>query len=181
MFADVIDQQRGKVPLKKHVHISLESQGTRQDNKQVDRWYKAVRDCLYKIATVIYTALVCAARYGLVDCIDLCLRQGFSINMRLEQTDQTPLQAAAGGGYLEVVERLLAAKADVNAAAARVGGHTALQAAAEGGHPDINKRIKNAGGPGKALMAQVWMHKIETSRIKYAASFFSGIPSKISK
>ena len=44
------------------------------------------------------------------------------------------LQAAAAGGHLQVVERLLAAKADVNAPAGSEDGRTTLQAAADGGH-----------------------------------------------
>ena len=51
------------------------------------------------------------------------------------------LQAAAGGGHLHVVERLLAARADVNAAAADDNGRTALQAAAGGGHLDVVERL----------------------------------------
>ena len=54
---------------------------------------------------------------------------------------RTALQAAAGGGHLEVVERLLAAKADVNAAAAGDNGRTALQAAAGGGHLEVVERL----------------------------------------
>jgi ankyrin repeat protein len=51
---------------------------------------------------------------------------------------RTALQAAVGGGHLEVVERLLAAKADVNAGAgAGYNGRTALQATAEGGHLEV--------------------------------------------
>ena len=57
---------------------------------------------------------------------------------------RTALQAAAGGGHLDVVERLLAAGADVNAAAAH-GGRTALQAAAGGGHLDVVERLRQAG------------------------------------
>jgi hypothetical protein len=51
------------------------------------------------------------------------------------------LQAAAGGGHLDVVERLLAAEADVNAAATARYGRTALQAAAEGGHLNVMERL----------------------------------------
>ncbi|KAH8592594.1 hypothetical protein B0O99DRAFT_743497 [Bisporella sp. PMI_857] len=54
------------------------------------------------------------------------------------------LQAAAKGGHLEVVERLLTAKADVNAAAANISGRTALQAAAEGGHLEVVERLLTA-------------------------------------
>jgi ankyrin repeat protein len=52
------------------------------------------------------------------------------------------LHAAAETGHLKVVERLLAANADVNAAG--YGGQTALQAAAENGHFGIVGRLKNA-------------------------------------
>ncbi|EGY23479.1 uncharacterized protein VDAG_04917 [Verticillium dahliae VdLs.17] len=48
-------------------------------------------------------------------------------------------------GHLEVVEKLLTAGADANAAAAGGDGRTALQAAAEGGHLEIINRLKAAG------------------------------------
>ena len=51
------------------------------------------------------------------------------------------LQGAAGGGHLEIVDKLLVAKADVNAAAATHRGRTALQAAAEGGHLEVVDRL----------------------------------------
>ena len=55
---------------------------------------------------------------------------------------QTSLMLAAERGHLEVVERLLAAQADVNAAtAAAFGGRTALQAAAVGGHLKVVERL----------------------------------------
>ncbi len=47
---------------------------------------------------------------------------------------RTGLQAAAEAGDLQIVERLLTAKADVDAEVARVSGRTDLQAAAEAGH-----------------------------------------------
>lgn len=53
----------------------------------------------------------------------------------------TALQAAARRGYLEVVERLLAANVDVNAAAAAGFGKTALQAAVKGGHLGVVERL----------------------------------------
>jgi len=53
---------------------------------------------------------------------------------------------AAGGGHLEVVERLLAMGADVNdAAAADYRDRTALQAAAEGGHLEVVERLLAVG------------------------------------
>ncbi|KAI2763075.1 hypothetical protein DTO006G1_2214 [Penicillium roqueforti] len=54
---------------------------------------------------------------------------------------QTALQAAAQGGHLQVVERLLAATANVNAPAAEGNGRTALQAAAQGGHLKVVERL----------------------------------------
>ena len=55
------------------------------------------------------------------------------------------LQHAALGGHLHVVQRLLDAKADVNAAAAAGDkGRTALQAAAEGGHLEVVQRLLDA-------------------------------------
>jgi hypothetical protein len=53
------------------------------------------------------------------------------------------LQAAAKEGHLEVVEKLLGAKADVNAAAGG-NGRTALQAAAEGGHLEVVEKLLEA-------------------------------------
>jgi hypothetical protein len=47
------------------------------------------------------------------------------------------LQAATKGGHLKVVWRLLATKADVNAAVSTIWGRTALQAAARGGHLEV--------------------------------------------
>ncbi|KAF2192450.1 hypothetical protein K469DRAFT_745887 [Zopfia rhizophila CBS 207.26] len=58
-----------------------------------------------------------------------------------KHSGRTALQAAAEGGHLAIVERLLQEKADVNAAAAKHSGRTALQAAAEGGHLAIVERL----------------------------------------
>jgi ankyrin repeat protein len=45
------------------------------------------------------------------------------------------------GGHLEIIQRLLDAKADINAAAAEYGGRTALRAAAGGGHLEVVQRL----------------------------------------
>src|SRR6266568_9576415 len=50
------------------------------------------------------------------------------------------LQAAVGG-HLDVVDRLLAAKAHVNAVAAEYCGRTALQAAGGRGHLEVVDRL----------------------------------------
>ncbi|KAM0540192.1 hypothetical protein ACHAO7_011433 [Fusarium culmorum] len=54
------------------------------------------------------------------------------------------LQVASEGGHVKIVERLLEAQADVNAAASRDGGRTALQAASEGGHIQVVERLLEA-------------------------------------
>jgi hypothetical protein len=54
------------------------------------------------------------------------------------------LRAASKGGHLKVIERLLAARADINTAAAADEGRTALQAASEGGHLKVVERLKHA-------------------------------------
>lgn len=61
---------------------------------------------------------------------------------------------AAECGYLEVVERLLTANADVNAAPGYDGGRTALQAAAGGGHLEMLWRLLTANADVNAVPAQ---------------------------
>jgi ankyrin repeat protein len=51
------------------------------------------------------------------------------------------LQAAAGGGYLHIVERLLAAGADFNALTPKYAGQTALQVAAGSGYLEVVERL----------------------------------------
>ncbi|RYP24628.1 hypothetical protein DL767_008572 [Monosporascus sp. MG133] len=54
-------------------------------------------------------------------------------------------QAASEGGHLEVIERLLAAGAHINAEPAKDGGRTAFQAASAGGHLEVVKRLLAVG------------------------------------
>ena len=56
----------------------------------------------------------------------------------------TALQAASKGGYLELVDKLLAAKADLNAKATFDSGRTALQAASGAGHLEVVERLLTA-------------------------------------
>ncbi|KAI9766767.1 MAG: hypothetical protein M1839_004771 [Geoglossum umbratile] len=86
--------------------------------------------------------LVDSAAQGRSQFVDILIGLGKIQNLDLG----IALQVATGGGHLDVVERLLVAKADVNAAAAAAGhGRTALQAAAGGGHRDVVERLKQAG------------------------------------
>ncbi|KAI5812522.1 ankyrin repeat-containing domain protein [Pyronema omphalodes] len=54
------------------------------------------------------------------------------------------LQAAAHGGHVQIVNRLLDEKAEVNPQPADYGGQTALQASSEGGYLDVMNRLLNA-------------------------------------
>ena len=63
-----------------------------------------------------------------------------------KDSGKTALQAAAGGGHLDIVKRLFQEKADVNApAAAGYWGTTALEAAAAGGHLVVVECLQHAG------------------------------------
>lgn len=57
--------------------------------------------------------------------------------------DRTPLQAAAEGGHLTVMECLSAAGANVNAIDLR--GRTVLDMATAGGHYDVANLLRAAG------------------------------------
>ena len=99
------------------------------------------------------TALQAAAEGGHINVVERLLQQNAKVNASADDNirspkdyedegirawmrrDSTALQAAAGGGHLAVVERLLRENADVNASA--MNGRTALQAAAEGGHVTV--------------------------------------------
>lgn len=59
------------------------------------------------------------------------------VKVEMANCERTALQAAADGGFKDVVELLLDYKADVNAPPATVFGRTALQAAAGSGNLDI--------------------------------------------
>ena len=71
-----------------------------------------------------------------------------------EYAGLTALQAASKGGYLELVDKLMAAKADVNAKAAEYSGRTALQAAAGAGHLEVVERLLTAKADVNAKAAE---------------------------
>ncbi|MCJ1347158.1 hypothetical protein MMC31_005379 [Peltigera leucophlebia] len=56
----------------------------------------------------------------------------------------TALQAAAKGGYIELVDKLITAKANINAEAYLYSGRTALQAAAQEGHFKVIGKLLRA-------------------------------------
>ncbi|KAJ5715330.1 uncharacterized protein N7483_012511 [Penicillium malachiteum] len=76
-----------------------------------------------------------AAADGCNLSLSMLLKAGADVEAKFN--GRTALQAAAQGGHLEVLQVLLAAKANINAAPAINGGRTALQAAAEGGHLEV--------------------------------------------
>ncbi|KAB8237280.1 uncharacterized protein BDW43DRAFT_203558 [Aspergillus alliaceus] len=82
--------------------------------------------------------LLYAAREGCNISVMSLLQAAVYVNDQV--CGQSALQAAAEGGHVEVVEMLLAAKADVNAPATN-GRQTALQAAAEGGYVEVVERL----------------------------------------
>lgn len=118
------------------------------------------------------TALHAAAEVGCLNVVELLLRSGADANAvsfdeRLNQNptmaglqlcekakgnptsplrnNRTALQAAAGGGHLEVVQLLLSGGAKPNANPATCRGQTALQAAAGGGHLEVCQLLLDNG------------------------------------
>ncbi|KAF6805667.1 ankyrin repeat-containing protein, partial [Colletotrichum plurivorum] len=85
-------------------------------------------------------ALRSSATEGDIDFVDALLESNFGAEIV-----SIALQAASGGGHIEVVERLLSAGANVNADPAESDGRTALQAASEGGHIEVVERLLSAG------------------------------------
>jgi hypothetical protein len=78
-----------------------------------------------------------ASRRGKIELVKCILD---SNNYRSTEATRA-LQAAAEGGHIDVIEKLLAAQVDINTAPAYGNRRTALQAAAEGGHIDVVERL----------------------------------------
>ncbi|KAF4960407.1 hypothetical protein FGADI_1054 [Fusarium gaditjirri] len=88
------------------------------------------------------TGLHLTGLFGLSKAADMLLR--LEHNPDLEDTyNRTPLWYAAQNGHKAVVEKLLAAGADVNAATKN--GRTALQEASRGGHLEVVEKLLAAG------------------------------------
>ncbi|KAJ5801264.1 uncharacterized protein N7518_003332 [Penicillium psychrosexuale] len=88
---------------------------------------------------LMHHGLFLVSREGCSELLPSLLQVVADVDARV--CGQTALQAAAQGGHLQVVERLLAATANVNAPAVEENGRTALQAAAEGGHLQVVERL----------------------------------------
>ncbi|CRL24736.1 Ankyrin repeat-containing domain [Penicillium camemberti] len=88
---------------------------------------------------------------GCIRSLAMLLQAGAEINAQVN--GRTALQEAAGGGHIDVVQTLLAAKADVNASPAEYNGRTALQAAAGGGHLDVVQTLLAAKADVNASVA----------------------------
>ncbi|KAH7187151.1 hypothetical protein DER44DRAFT_816595 [Fusarium oxysporum] len=98
------------------------------------------------------TGLHLAGLFGLSKAADTLLRLEHSPD--LEDTyRRTPLWYAAQNGHKAVVELLLVAGADVNAAAAANHGLTALQVAAGGGHLEVVEKLLAGGANVNAAAA----------------------------
>ena len=99
--------------------------------------------CLYGTQTFgrpsinMLNLLIQASRRGNCQMVEFILSFDDSTASSINKS----LQVAAGGGHLAVIERLLAAGADVNVAAVGYDGGTAMQAAAGGGHLEVIERL----------------------------------------
>ncbi|KAF8247817.1 ankyrin [Wilcoxina mikolae CBS 423.85] len=99
-----------------------------------------------------FTGIHVASFFGLVNAINDLLMGGARPGCP-DSDGRTPLTYSAGNGHLKAVERLLAANADVNAAATSYD-QTALQAAAEGGHLKVVERLLAANADVNAAAAR---------------------------
>ena len=99
------------------------------------------------------TGLHVASFFGLVNAVNDLVMVSFEPDCK-DSRGSTPLFYSARNGHLKVVEKLLAANADVNAAtAATAGVWTALQAAAQGDHLEVVERLLAANADVNAAAA----------------------------
>ncbi|CAG8143572.1 unnamed protein product [Penicillium olsonii] len=123
----------------KHTHILTEDHKRHILEKSIQDGQDRLARCIiqhgHDSPDLMNEALFFVSREGWEDLLPSVLQVVTHVNFRVD--DHTSLQAAVGGGHIEVVEQLLAAKADVNAPPGKNYGRTALQAAAEGGYLEI--------------------------------------------
>lgn len=94
-----------------------------------------------------WSPLAVAARRRHLAAVDRLLKEGANVNTGPGYFGRTELVAAAEGGHLEVVERLLA---NINADPRCSGGRIALEVATGGGHLEVVERLLK-GGPMSTL------------------------------
>ncbi|MCJ1345587.1 hypothetical protein MMC31_003794, partial [Peltigera leucophlebia] len=105
-----------------------------------------LREC-HSLTRVLNESIILAVGGGHLWATDRLLTEKANPNWRALKAKSkkyvglTAIQAAAKGGYLELINKLVMAKADVNARAADDSGRTALQAAAEFGHLEVVERL----------------------------------------
>ncbi|KAJ6109977.1 hypothetical protein N7486_002212 [Penicillium sp. IBT 16267x] len=112
--------------------LDLQKQGFQFLNYARDYWLYHLSDFTEDVDN---QGLWYAAADGCNLSLSTWLQEGADVSAIFD--GKTALQAAAGGGHLEIVQVLLAAKADVNALPTTQYGQTALQAAAGGGYLEI--------------------------------------------
>ena len=106
------------------------------------------------------TALIAACEYGHVAVVRILLRAGADPNQAYtSESAYSPLIQATGRGFVQIVDELISAGANVNYATPTVNiekgfipGATALIAACESGHVDVVRILLRAGAdPNQAL------------------------------
>ena len=98
--------------------------------------------------TVLSSTLPLVAQKGDVEFVKQLISLKADVNGRAISGDlqgRTALQAAAELGHMEVVEKLLAEGAEINAPAGQHSGRTALQAAAGSGHMEVVEKLLAEG------------------------------------
>ena len=88
-----------------------------------------------------------AARTGNIEAVKLHLAGGFDANTK-DEGGWAPLHGASGSGQKEIVQLLLANRANVNATA--LSGKTALDYALKAGHTETADLLRQHGGKKRA-------------------------------